>query len=117
MSTVLEQRQRAIVNRDDVLNAIAAWIYEARQAKLPPEKCFPKYMYVNTEVWEDEIGPAMQERNDKGVVTSHLLEDMQIEVRHHPLMPIDRFCFTADPEPIDKVAKYLHQYEALPARA
>jgi hypothetical protein len=117
MSTVLEQRQRVIVNRDDVLNAIAAWIHEARQAKMPPEKCFPKYMYVNTEVWEDEIGPALQERNDKGIVTSNLLDDMQIEVRHHPLMPPDRFSFTADPYPVDEVAKHLRQYEALPLRA
>lgn len=105
-SNALVQRAQTEADHNDLLNAIAAWIHEARQAGMK-YRVFPKYLYINTRVWEDEVAPG----------NAALLETMQIEVRHSPLMPIDRFSFTADPYPVHEVAAQLRQYDALPTQA
>ena len=83
---------------DDILGAIAGEIAAARAEGQPSDRVFPRYFYVNTRVWEDEIAPH----------AAQLLADMQIEVRHHRLMPVDQFALTRDPFPALDVAKY-HQ--------
>ena len=102
---------QAQADQDDVLNAVAAWMLEARRAGMKRE-LLPKYLYLNSRVWEDEVGPHLRQPDG-----SNLLTELGIEVRHSPLMPRDRFSFTRDPYPADEVGKYLRQHEALPARA
>ena len=108
-------REQAQANRDDFINSIADYILQRRR-KGAKTNVFPKYLYVNTRVFEDWIGPVLTETNEDG---SHryLWEDMGIEVRHSPIIPTDRFSLGHLEHDPHAVGKHLRHYPALPAKA
>lgn len=115
MNEAEERKIRHRVNRDDFINAVAELIYLDRQAGLS-SGLGPRYAYMNTRVFEDEIAPALTEVGEDGE-PYYLWEELKIEIRHSRKMPPDRFSFTKLPYPVDEVAKHLRQHEALPDRA
>lgn len=110
-------REQARANRDDFINSIAEYILERRR-RGAKNNVFPKYLYVNTRVFEDWIGPVLTEQDPNAPGGKrYLWEDMGIEVRHSPLIPTDRFSLGHLPHDPHEVGTFLRHHAALPARA
>lgn len=97
-SSDLEIRRRKQLDLDDVMQGIAEVVLARRQLGHETD-VFPRYFYCNTRTWEDEVGP----------MVAGYLADMQIEVRTHPKIPWDRFCFTQTPQSPRDIGRALRQ--------